>query len=385
MTWASSPLWLVGFRPFFILACLSGALLPAVWALVFSGHGALTASPVDPLRWHAHEMFFGFGWAVLGGFLLTATKNWVNVRGYHGQALALLALAWLLERYAMAFGSGWPRSLQYLASHLFLGSIVGMLLFTLIRHRQRDSYRDNAVFIVLLPAFLIAKDLLLYGDFAAGSAMSLALFRLSFLVMLERTLTAFMQGAFQLKLPRHPGLDWPIKLLGLALVGGFLLPAALTANLSLALAALLLYRFTLWQPRRAMRRIDIGIMYLGTLAIMGELLLSALAHWITPPWIGAVPTHVFTLGAMGGIIPAMIIRIANGHTGRKVVFAAVDRGILYLMLLGLALRVGLPQLAPSHYPTWVLAAAACWLLGFGLLAWRYTPILLQPRIDGREH
>jgi hypothetical protein len=32
-------------------------------------------------------MFFGFGWAVLGGFLLTSTKNWVGVRGYHGTPL----------------------------------------------------------------------------------------------------------------------------------------------------------------------------------------------------------------------------------------------------------------------------------------------------------
>ena len=31
------PLWLVGFRPFFALACLSGMLLPLAWALMFSG------------------------------------------------------------------------------------------------------------------------------------------------------------------------------------------------------------------------------------------------------------------------------------------------------------------------------------------------------------
>ena len=31
------PLWLVGFRPFFALACLSGMLLPIAWALMFSG------------------------------------------------------------------------------------------------------------------------------------------------------------------------------------------------------------------------------------------------------------------------------------------------------------------------------------------------------------
>jgi hypothetical protein len=75
MSFMHHPLWLVGFRPFFLLGCLAGALLPLAWALIFSGVGALTASPVDALRWHAHEMFFGFGWAVLGGFLLTLATS----------------------------------------------------------------------------------------------------------------------------------------------------------------------------------------------------------------------------------------------------------------------------------------------------------------------
>ena len=55
------------------------------------------------------------------------------------------------------------------------------------------------------------------------------------------------------------------------------------------------------------------------------------------------------------------------------------------MLAALAIRTLLPQLAPAHYLLWIDAAAAGWLLAFGLLAWRYVPLLLAPRIDGREH
>ncbi|MDD2885065.1 MAG: NnrS family protein [Dechloromonas sp.] len=385
MRLTSSPLWLVGFRPFFLLACLAGALLPLRWALLFSGIGALTASPVDALRWHAHEMFFGFGWAALGGFLLTSTKNWVNIRGHHGDALAFLAAAWLFERVGMAFGGHWPTALFLLSNNLFLGSIVAMLLWTLIRYRAQDSYRDNTFFIALLPAFLVAKQLMLHGDFTAGSDMALALFRLAFLVMLERTLTPFMKGAFQVQILRQPRLDMPIKLLGLILVGSFLLPTPLTAALSLALAILLLLRFVFWKPQLAFRRLDIGIMYVGYLAIVGQLLLVALAQIAGPGWVGSVATHLFTFGAMGCIIPAMIVRIANGHTGRKVVFSPVDRGILYLMLAALAIRIVLPQFVPSLYLACIHAAATCWLLAFGLLGGRYIPILLKPRIDGREH
>lgn len=379
------PLWLVGFRPFFVLACVAGMALPLGWAAIFTGWTLSTASPLDPLRWHAHEMYFGFGWAVLGGFLLTATKNWVGIRGYHGGALIFLTAAWLLERLALAFGADWPPAIVALLAFAFLGSIVTLLAWTLIRYRRQDSYRDNLLFVVALPAFLFAKYQLLFGDFAAGSAITLALFRLAFLVMLERTLTQFMKAACQLAILRTPWLDLPIKGLGLLLVGGFWLPDTLSAGLSFGLAALLLIRLPFWHPLAACRRIDLGVMFVGYLAIVGQLLLGAWTQVVGPNWVGSLPTHLFTFGAMGCVIPAMIVRIANGHTGRKVVFSAVDRSVLYLMLLALAVRTLLPQLQPDLYSTWIALAALLWLTAFALLLWRYYPALTQPRIDGRAH
>ncbi|NTV71648.1 MAG: NnrS family protein [Azonexaceae bacterium] len=386
MRFSTHPLWLVGFRPFFTLACLAGMILPVAWALIFSGAMAAPVATFTSVQWHAHEMFFGFGWAVLGGFLLTSTKNWVSIRGYHGPALMLLSAAWIIERIGMSFGGSWPPALFLLSNNLFLGSIVAMLLWTLIRHRSKDSYRDNAFFMVLLPAFMVAKYLMLAGgEFPAGYSMAIALFRLAFLVMLERTLTGFMKAAFQAQILRHRVLDMAIKVLGLLLVVEFAMPRPLTAAISLLLATLLAIRFVYWKPHLAFRRIELGIMYVGYLAIVGQLLIEALGHVVNIVWVGSVSVHLFTFGAMGAIIPAMIIRIAKGHTGRKVVFDGGDRLILYIMLLALAFRVLLPQLVPAAYLGWIHAAATCWLLAFGLLAWRVVPMLWRPRIDGREH
>ncbi len=380
------PLWLVGFRPFFILAMLAGMSLPVVWALIFGGQLPPPDSSVSTLQWHAHEMFFGFGWAVLGGFLLTSTKNWVNIRGYHGPALMWLSGAWIFERIGMSFGGHWPRALFLLSNNLFLGSIIAMLLWTLIRHRSTDSYRDNAFFIFMLPAFLVAKYLMLNAaDFTSGYGMAIALFRLAFLVMLERTLTGFMKANFQVQILRHAKLDMAIKLLGLCLIVEFALPRPLTAAISLALAILLGIRFVFWKPQLALRRIDLGIMYVGYLAIVGQLLIEALGHVVNFVWVGSVSVHLFTFGAMGTVVPAMIIRISKGHTGRKVVFDALDRLVLWIMIGALLARVVAPQLAPEGYLMWIHMAASCWLATFGLLAWRYIPVLLKPRIDGREH
>jgi uncharacterized protein involved in response to NO len=81
----------------------------------------------------------------------------------------------------------------------------------------------------------------------------------------------------------------------------------------------------------------------------------------------------------------MIVRITNGHTGRKVVFGRPEKAVLWIMMLAFALRLVGPQLVPSAYLRWLDLAAAGWLAGFGLLAWRIFPLVFRPRIDGREH
>ncbi len=380
------PLWLVGFRPLFALACLSGAALPVLWAGVFAGAWPPPPSPLAAVEWHAHEMFFGFGWALLGGFLLTSTKNWVGVRGWHGGPLAFLAAAWLLERIAMGFGGAWPAVPFLLAGNLFLAAIVAMILWTLIRHRRTDSYADNLFFIVLLPLFPVAKNLMLSpGHFEAGWVMALGLFRLAFLLMLERTLTQFMQGVFKASILRNPALDLSIKGIALLLAFESWLPPPAAAALGLLLAALLAVRFAFWRPQLGLTRLDIGIMYLGYAAIMLQLVLAALGRVAQFVWVGSTPVHVFTFGVMGLIMPAMIMRIARGHTGRKVAFDRIDKGVLWLMILAFASRVVAPQFLPAAYPHWIALAAACWFACFALLAWRYIPFLLRPRVDGKEH
>lgn len=380
------PLWLVGFRPFFSLACVSGMLLPALWVWFYTGHGAMPAWQLTPLQWHAHEMFFGFGWAVIGGFLLTASKNWVQIRGYHGAALMWLTVAWLIERLGMWYQGQLTVPLFWLSNLAFLVSIVLMLLWTLLRHRATDTFKDNYFFLIGLPLFIVAKLLLLSdAHFPAGVSMVTGIFRLAFLVMLERTLTQFMRNVFKVEVLRQPQLDQAIKLLAVMMIFESWLPRPLAAALALLLAVLAFYRFCCWYPALAFRRLEIGIMYLGYLAIVLQLVLLAGHELLGWSWLGGVVTHVFTLGVMGLIIPAMIVRIANGHTGRKVVFGAFDKAVLWLVMFAFVCRLLAPQLWPQQYLLWLALTAGAWFLAFGMLAWRYVPYLFQARVDGKEH
>jgi uncharacterized protein involved in response to NO len=194
MTLSAKPLWLVGFRPFFILACAAGAVLPMLWALIFSGAGTAgrafqpgaVACPRDVLRLRlgrAGRLFADRHQELGAGPGLSR----------HGAGRAGAGLVCRAHRHGL--GGGWPTALFWASNLVFLGSIVVMLLVTLLRYRRQDSFADNYFFLLVLPAFLAAKLLLLSDAyFSTGASMSLGLFRMAFLVMLERTLTQFMKG-----------------------------------------------------------------------------------------------------------------------------------------------------------------------------------------------
>jgi uncharacterized protein involved in response to NO len=93
-----------GFRPFFLVAALWACfVVPLSVAFITGLIEPPTAFP--PNIWHAHEMAFGYGGAVVAGFLLTAIPNWTGRAPVQGGALAALVLAWFFGRFAKARGS----------------------------------------------------------------------------------------------------------------------------------------------------------------------------------------------------------------------------------------------------------------------------------------
>ncbi len=381
-------LWLVGFRPFFTVAIAAGVVFPVLWGLIFSGVLPWPAgASTSPIVWHAHEMLFGFGWAVLGGFLLTASKNWVNIRGLHGGPLALAVLLWCGERGALflpttgAFGP-----LRLVLLNAFGLYVIGYLLWTLVWHRKQDSYKDNGFFVVGLPLFLVARWLMLDpATWHVGMPMALGLFRLAFAVMFERTMTQFMKGVHGVTVFRHPALDLPIKALVLAAAFEGLMPAPL-AGAVLGTAALLLFvRLLLWKPLVGLRTFPIGVMYVGYFGLVLHLALSSVRYLGVYAGVGSLAAHAFTFLCMGLIIPAMFVRICQGHTGRKIVFTVSDRVALCLMGAGAVVRLVATQVWPSQYLLWIGLSATFWALCFALIGVRLVPFLFAPRIDGKEH
>ena len=94
------PLFSYGFRPFFLGAALWAILSVALWLGSLAGLWAL-APGYGALAWHAHEMLFGYGSAVVAGFLLIAVPNWTGRLPVAGWRLMLLFCsgAWPARRF----------------------------------------------------------------------------------------------------------------------------------------------------------------------------------------------------------------------------------------------------------------------------------------------
>lgn len=383
----SHPVLLAAFRPFFLLAFVLGCFLPILWAMLYTGVVAMPSRAWVPMSWHAHEMFFGFGGAVLFGFLLTASKNWVQTRGIHGATLAVAVVLFVVERLAVFFVGATPREpIPFVLLNAFGAYVVIYLMHTLIAHRHDDSYRDNWIFVFVLPCLLVAKNLMLDPDWRVpGTATALGIFRVAFTVMFERTISQFMRNAMKTEIPRRPALDGTIKGLALVCVFEGWLPPRIAAVLLALSAALLLLRWFTWKPHVAFRNFGIGVMYVGYAGLVAHLVLFAMARAGILVGSGSTSTHVFTFVCMGLVIPSMLIRIAQGHTGRPPIFATSDRVALVVMGVGGLLRVVATQVWPEAYTVFIVLSAIAWSACFAIVGLRVGPFLLLPRIDGKEH
>lgn len=75
-----------GFRPFFLLAALWAAIVIPLWLEWLAGDVDVPTASA-PMVWHVHEMVFGYGVAVVAGFLATAAiPNWTGCRCKAGRS-----------------------------------------------------------------------------------------------------------------------------------------------------------------------------------------------------------------------------------------------------------------------------------------------------------
>ncbi|QAY93735.1 NnrS family protein [Pseudomonas sp. ACM7] len=383
---AIAPLLRLAFRPFFLAGCLLAVLVIPVWLAAFSGALSGWQPAGGWLGWHRHELLFGFGLAIIAGFLLTAVQTWTGRPGISGRPLAALALLWLLARAAWLVNAPWPvLAVLELAFPLAVAALMG---FTLWKVRQTRNY-PIAVVLLLLAA---ADGLSLYGLVEGhegwqrqGVLTGLWLVAAMMGLIGGRVIPFFIQrglGKVEGVTP-WPWLDW-LLLIGSPLVallyaaGPALDPNLWVGLLFAVLAALHLVRLVRWHDRALWRVPLLWSLYLAYAWLAVACLAMALWHFGVPI-NSSLAVHCLTIGAMGGLVLAMIARVSLGHTGRALEPPSGMTLAFILLNLACLSRVVLILFFPLP-ALWL--AGLCWALAFALYAWRYGPMLLRARVDG---
>lgn len=384
-----TPLFRLGFRPFFLSGALFSVMAIVLWLLILKGVVALQPFG-SGYWWHIHEMLFGFACAIVAGFLLTAVQNWTGTRGIYGTKLMVLFAIWLTGRIVMLF----PELLGYNLSSLIDLSFLPFTAFFLAQPIIKVKQYRNLFFIPLLLLFTLANlemHLAIYYPnmvsvtFSGYSGVMLVIFLMS--VMSGRVLPMFTANGTGTK------KVLPIKLLEIITNGSLAL-----AMFSLLLQPLIGFNKTAFafiliiaaiaQASRWFRLrpwITLGVpllwsFHFALLFVWFGLLILGLSYLQANVPVSHV-WHLLTIGGIGGIILAMTSRVSLGHTGRSLAPPKVMNIAFFMMSLAALVRAFGPLLVPEKALIFYDISAFCWLIAFGAFIIKYGPMLWSSRAD----
>ena len=386
-----TPFLRLGFRPFFLSGTIFSIIAVMLWVVMYKG--VLDLTPLGGgYWWHIHEMIFGFGCAIIAGFLLTAVQNWTASRGIQGPMLLVLFLLWLSARVFLLFPNILGGTLTTLLDLSFLPTVAYILGKPIIAVKQ---YR-NLFFVPLLLLFTFANLEMHLAvsypqtfniTYSGYAGVMLITFLMS--VMAGRVVPMFTANGTQTdKAIPLPWLDKAANgTIGFAMLSLLLQPvvgfhAQLFGVLLIFAGVFQCMRWLRWRPwitlnvpllwslHFAIKFIWFGLIVLGVSYLVPEMPSNHL-------W------HLLTIGGMGGLILAMISRVSLGHTGRSLQAPKImSLGFVCISLAALVRALG-PLALPDKTPVFIDISATFWLIAFGCFAVKYGPMLVTPRKDGR--
>ena len=393
----------LGFRPFYLAASGFAALAVPLWVAQYHGLFFVDGA-VSGAAWHAHEMVFGFATAVLAGFLFTAVRQWTGQPTPAGGVLAALVGLWAAGRILVVVG---PAGVAAVVDGAFLPAVAVAVAVPILRSGNRRN-----LFVVVLVGVLAAANLVFHLDHLGmvraglgGQAVRLAFDVLAILmaVIAGRVVPMFTRNAVPAARPRRlppievtalgalfailaidaldmAGIRWAgVRWVDIRWAGSAMVIAALAGIGAVAHAA----RLWLWDPLATRREPLLWCLPLAYAWLPVALALRA-AGAVTDALPPALGEHALGVGAMGGLMLAMMTRSALGHTGRALRAGPAETAAYLLVQAAALLRVVCPLVVPDHGTVALALSSICWSAAFLLFFARYWPILTRPRPDRRS-
>lgn len=383
------PILRLGFRPFFLAAGVFSILSMAIWMANYIFAVEFSFSGIAPPLWHAHEMIFGYAMAVVAGFLLTAIKNWTGEEVLRGKVLGLLFLLWLVARVLSLTGSV---SLEILAvidvAFLFLLGLA--CLRPVLKIKQYKQIGIIAKIFLLMFCNLtfylglmgIVDDGVQWGLYSALYMIIALIF-----VMMRRVMPMFIKNGIdgEVELKNRAWVDHSslVLLVGLWISDVFTSYDNLTALFAVLLALLHTLRLAGWYTSKIWSKSLVWVLVVAYVAFILGFILKALS--ITSGISPFLSVHAYTVGGIGMLTIGMMSRVSLGHTGRNVFEPpAIVFWSFAALLLGFVFRVVIPLFNMDLYIYWVGISQVLWILSFAIFVYVYAPMLLSPRVDGRD-
>ncbi len=385
--WKGAAVWSRGFRPLFLAAGLWAVIAMAIWAPYFSGEVSVPTA-FSPIDWHIHEMIYGYGSAVVAGFLLTAIPNWTGRLPVAGRPLALLCALWALGRGAVFVSEIIGRAPAAVCDTLFLIVFAGVVGREVIAARNLRNLK-----VVILVVVLAAANVGFHVEAArAGTAPISARIGLAILVFLilligGRVVPSFTHNwlakraiaARPVSLGRSDGLVMALS--GLALTLWVALPdLPVVGAVLIAAGAANLWRLSRWRGWATRSDRLVLILHVGFFfAALGFVIVGAAT--LLPDLVPvAAGLHVWAVGAVGTMTLAMMTRTTLGHTGRELRASVGTQAIYLAVVVAMGARVAM-ALAPAYALSLMLVAALAWIVAFLGFVALYGPMLMRPRAD----
>ncbi|MBL4832190.1 MAG: NnrS family protein [Aliivibrio sp.] len=337
ITSASSPLYLCGYRPFFLLTASYSALLLLGVILQINITHTLWQPPTP--FWFIHELLFGIGLAMLAGFLLTAFPAWTDSLRVDSTQLQRLVLCWLVARVSMGCAA---------LITMFPAIVFNVLFFVLLLSalapavRDKKHQRHRIFFFQLLLYFfvmLLGYWFWMTGDkqqtFAimhtgVGVFIILLLTILSRLSMVVVNHALLKYGETTLKhLAKPPRRNFAIGIILCYLAANLWLPQSSIAGwLALACAASVLNILNDWHLTKAWRDLYYQIGYSIYVLIAASFTLIGINNIWSLSIVNLDVTWLF-IGPIGLAIALIMLVVGQKHSGHQLEYGA---GIKWLML-----------------------------------------------------
>ena len=377
-----------GFRPFFLGAGIWAVLAMLLWILSLT-LGMPLGGSYDALNWHAHEMLFGFGSAVLAGFLLTAVPNWTGSLPVSGTPLIILAGFWLAGRLAFLY----PDLIHFYAAIALESLFLPLLLVICAREIIAGKQWKNLKVLIGVTLLTIANLIFHYtvitdGDIAFASRIAVSAYVLLIMIIGGRIVPSFTRNwlnrnqktRFPVPFNRYDALC--IITGALTLLSWIVTPETPVTLVLASLAAILhIARLARWRGWETAPEKLLLILHIAYAFIPAGFIAIALS---AADMLNAYSTlHILTVGAVATMMLAVMGRATRGHTGN--VLSASPLTILsYVCLIASALIRPFAEIILNYFHTILAVSALLWIAAFALYVIEYAPMLLQDRRQRAE-